>query len=84
MNTDLYINFVYHTVVIFVMETLVNRPYEPVHAPGNQYHNLTCVAMGGSCKNTALGPFLEGPRNLFGPVKPFLVHLDLNLRGVCA
>ena len=35
--TDLYINFVHHTVVIFVMETLVNRAYEPVHAPGIQY-----------------------------------------------
>ena len=46
LDTDLYINFVYHTVVIFVMETLVNRPYEPVHSPGiHEYHELTCVCL---------------------------------------
>ena len=46
LDTDLYINFVYHTVVIFVMETLVNRPYEPVHASGiHEYHELTCVCL---------------------------------------
>lgn len=27
------------------MEASVNQPYEPVHAPRNQYHEWTCVTM---------------------------------------
>ena len=35
------------------------------------------AAMDVSCKSSTLGPVSRKPRKLFGPIKPFLIHLYL-------